>query len=201
MDSAVFQNGKSPSGYTPAPPQESRESWHGGCSVYSQRETSREPSEGFHRSRESAAVKVETLGAGRDSAAGCGYCGEKPFDAYRRYGLPVGHFVLQAHDMVVCGDCLTALKDLDSVGPVTLETLAVQHEGWAKACEGQSEKEIFAAVAHDLVDRIRFSNPTPQDPSERSSQASILMRLVIDDIRSRSVARTAEGSRPAEARP
>ena len=166
-----------------------------------QQETTREPTEWFRRSRESAAVKVETLGAGRDSAAGCGYCGEKPFEAYRRYGLPVGHFRLRAHDMVVCGDCLTALKDLDSVGPVTLETLAVQHKGWAKACEGQSEKEIFAAVAHDLVDGIRFSSPTAQEQSERSPQASILMRLVIDDIRGRSAGRTDEGSRPSEARP
>lgn len=145
-------------------------------------------------------MKVETLGAGRDSAAGCGYCGEEPFEAYRRYGLPVGHFVLQAHDMVVCGDCLTALKGLHSVGPVTLETLAVQHEGWGKACEGESEGEIFAAVAHELVDRIRFPEGIHGGRPERSPQASILMEFVIDDIRGRSKARPEDRLSPAEAR-
>ena len=147
-------------------------------------------------------MKVETLRAGQDSASGCGYCGEEPFEAYRRYGLPVGHFVFQAHDMVVCGDCLTALKGLDSVGPVTLETLAVQHEGWAQACKGESEGEIFAAVAHDLVDRIRFPRGTPQDwPLERSPQASILMGLVIDGIRGRSATRPDDRPKLPEPRP
>ena len=140
-----------------------------------------------------AAVKVKTLGVGRDSAEGCGYCGKKPYAAYRRYGLPVGHFVLQTHDMVVCGDCLAALKSLDSMGPVTLGALAAQHEDWSTVGQGESEKEIFAAVAQDLVDGFRFRSGSHPNPSERSPQASDLMRRVIEDICSRSPDAVAHG--------
>jgi hypothetical protein len=129
---------------------------------------------------EASEVRIQTLGAGRDSDAGCAYCGAKPFGAYRRYGLPLGQFSLPDHDAVVCGECLNALQGLHAAGSVTLETLACQHENWSDASDEGCENEIFLAVAEDLVNQIRFPDGPPEDWSERDPTASTLMVLAID---------------------
>ena len=131
-------------------------------------------------------MKVEILGAGRDSETECGYCGARPFEAYRRFGQPLGQFLLEGHESVLCGDCLAALKGLDAVGPVTLETLAVQHEGWLAACEQDAEVEIFRSVAGELVNQIRFPQGAPDDWGRRDSQVADLMSLAVGRIMDRS---------------
>ena len=131
-------------------------------------------------------MKVEILGSGRDSETECGYCGARPFEAYRRFGLPVGQFVLEGQESVVCGDCLMALKGLDAVGPVTLETLAVQHAGWPAACAQAAEVEIFCSVAGELVNQIRFPQGPPDDWEGRDSQVADLMNFAVGRIMDRS---------------
>jgi hypothetical protein len=137
-------------------------------------------------------VEIEIVGAGRDSGSECGYCGARPFEAYRRFGLPVGQFTLVGHDAVVCGDCLAALRGLDAVGPVTLETLAVQHEDWPVACDGEFEIEIFRAVAGDLLSQIRFPDGPPENWQQRDSEAKSLMHLALGNIMKRSAAAPGE---------
>ena len=69
-------------------------------------------------------MEIQILGAGRDARDKCDYCGAPPFEAYARYGLPVGQFTLVSADAVVCGDCLEASREQSSAGPQTLTTLA-----------------------------------------------------------------------------
>jgi hypothetical protein len=127
-------------------------------------------------------VKVQALGAGWDSDGECTYCGAEPFEAYRRYGLPVGRFVLEDHNAVVCCDCLQALRGLHAVGPVTLEALAVQHENWPRTRDRESQSHVFRAVAKDLVNQIRFPEGTPEDWSKRNAQAENLMGSAVAGI-------------------
>ena len=127
-------------------------------------------------------MKVEILGSGRESGSECGYCGEAPFEAYRRFGLPLGQFSIEGHSSVVCGDCLAALKGLDAVGPVTLETLAVQHEDWPAACAGEFESEIFRRVAGNLVNQIRFPEGPPEAWEERDAEVEDLMNHALGAI-------------------
>lgn len=127
-------------------------------------------------------MKVEILGSGRESGSECGYCGEAPFEAYRRLGLPLGQFSIEGHSSVVCGDCLAALKGLDAVGPVTLETLAVQHEDWPAACAGEFESEIFRRVAGNLVNQIRFPEGPPEAWEERDAEVEDLMNHALGAI-------------------
>jgi hypothetical protein len=142
-------------------------------------------------------VKVQALGAGWDFENECGYCGAQPFEAYRRYGLPVGQFALEDHDAVVCCDCLQALRGLHAVGPVTLEALAVQHENWPETSDGESESQVFRTVAEDLVNRIRFPEGTPEDWSKRNSQAANLMGAAIAGI----MRSSSDGSTPSSLAP
>ena len=139
-------------------------------------------------------MRIQTLGAGRDSETECAYCGAKPFGAYRRYGLPLGQFALPDHDAVVCGECLNALRGLHAAGSVTLETLACQHENWSDASDEGCENEIFLAVAEDLVSGIRFPDGPPEGWSERDPTASTLMVLAIDHMMQDSSAVYAQAS-------
>ena len=139
-------------------------------------------------------MRIQTLGAGRDSDTECAYCGAEPFGAYRRYGLPLGQFSLPDHDAVVCGDCLNALQGLHAAGSVTLETLACQHEDWSEASDEGCENEIFLAVAEDLVNQIRFPDGPPEGWSEREPTASPLMVLAIDHMMQGSSAVHAQAS-------
>jgi hypothetical protein len=68
-------------------------------------------------------MEIQILGAGRDAREKCDYCGVPPFEAYARYGLPVGQFALLSADAVVCGDCLEASRGLNSAGSQSLTTL------------------------------------------------------------------------------
>ncbi len=131
-------------------------------------------------------MKVEILGSGRESGSECGYCGEAPFEAYRRLGLPLGQFAIEGHSSVVCGDCLAALKGLNAVGPTTLETLAVQHEDWPAACAGEFEIEIFRRVAGNLVNQIRFPEGPPEAWGERDIEVEELMDHALGAIMNRS---------------
>ena len=79
-----------------------------------------------------------------------------------------------------------ALKGLDAVGPVTLETLAVQHAGWPAACAQAAEVEIFCSVAGELVNQIRFPQGPPGDWEGRDSQVADLMNFAVGRIMDRS---------------
>ena len=141
-------------------------------------------------------MKVEILGSGRESGSECGYCGEAPFEAYRRLGLPLGQFSIEGHSAVVCGDCLAALKGLHAVGPVTLETLAVQHEDWPAACAGEFETEIYRRVAGNLVKQIRFPAGPPETWGDRDIEVEELMNHALGAIMNRSDTRLNPSSSP-----
>ena len=98
--------------------------------------------------------------------------------------------------MVVCGDCLAALKGLHAVGPVTLETLAVQHEDWPAACAGEFETEIYRRVAGNLVKQLRFPDGPPETWGDRDIEVEELMNHALGAIMNRSDTRLNPSSSP-----
>ncbi len=136
-------------------------------------------------------MEIQILGAGSDARAECDYCGTRPFEAYARYGLPVGQFALDGAKAVVCGDCLEALKGLDAAGPQTLCALAGEQRERSAHLVEASEESVLREAAGALLNRIRFPQGTPDDWAEREDSAGSLLEGFIGKIMGRS---SAEGA-------